>query len=48
MRVSVRIKVATTIVLDGLTKSIVCLLHKEEISGLGFGSGLGQIMCCAM
>ena len=37
MRGRVRVKVVN-IILDGLTKSIVCILHKEEISGLEFGS----------
>ena len=47
MRVRVRVKVVT-IILDGLTESIVCILHKEEISGLGLGSRLGQRICCGL
>ena len=51
MRVSPRVKVrvnVATIILDGSTESIVSLIHKEEISWLGLGSGLGQWIFCAM
>ena len=34
-----------TIILDGPTESIVSLLHKEEMSGLGLVSGLRQRIC---
>ena len=47
MRVRVRFKVFT-IILDGRTESIVCISHKEEISGLGFGSGLVNRICCGL